>query len=77
MEAQLRKKRFGTVAVEKGFITMDQLSKAIETQLTDNLEEGQGHRRVGTILFGQGAITRPQIDEVLSLMKQAPGKAST
>ena len=77
MEAQLRKKRFGTVAVEKGFITMDQLSKAIETQLTDNLEEGQGHRRVGTILFGQGAITRPQIDKVLSLIKQAPGKAST
>jgi hypothetical protein len=77
MEGELLEKRFGTVAVERGFITIDQLSKAIKAQLTDNLEEGKGHRRLGTILLGQGAITRTQIDEVLSLMNKTPGRADT
>ena len=77
MEGELREKRFGTVAVERGFITIDQLSKAIKTQLTDNLEEGKGHQRLGTILLGQGAITRIQIDEVLGFMNKAPERADT
>jgi hypothetical protein len=77
MEGELHEKRFGTVAVERGFITIDQLSNAMKAQLTDNLEEGKGHRRLGTILLGQGAITRPQIDEVLGLMNQAPRRADT
>jgi hypothetical protein len=56
---------------------MDQLAKAIRSQLTENLEEGKPHRRLGTILFGQGDITRTQIDEVLSSMEEASKKAHT
>jgi hypothetical protein len=58
------KKRFGTEAVEKGYVTLDQLMGAVRAQIKDNLEDNK-HRRIGEILFECGHITTPQIDDVL------------
>ena len=60
-------KRFGAIAVEKGFLTVDQLADALRLQAVEEIEKGT-HRLIGTILFEQGHITTPQIDEVFEPM---------
>jgi len=67
MAIERLEKRFGTIAVEKGFITRDQLFEAIKIQLTEDIE-GKKHRLIGTILFEEGYIDIRQIDEVLKTM---------
>ncbi len=61
-------KRFGLIAVEKGFITADQLVEAIKVQVLEEIEK-EKHRLIGAILFEYGFITLPQIDEVLQSMQ--------
>ena len=63
-----RQLRFGVVAVEKGFITPDQLFEALKVQVREDLES-ETHRLVGEILLEQGAITPEQKDEVLEVLK--------
>jgi hypothetical protein len=60
-------KRFGVTAVEKGFITLDQLFDAMKIQLTEEIEKRE-HRLLGTILFDMGVLSPPQIDEELDSM---------
>lgn len=67
MEFPEFQKRFGAIAVDKGLITKDQLIKALEIQITENIESGK-HRLVGTILYEYGLMTMPQILEVLKSM---------
>jgi len=43
-------RRFGTIAVKKGFVSKDRLKEAFMEQLDDNLN-GREHRLIGTILF--------------------------
>ncbi len=64
-----RDKRFGVTAVEKGFITLDQLFDAMKIQLTEEIEKRE-HRLIGTILFDMGILSPPQIDEVLDSMRK-------
>ena len=61
-------KRFGLIAVEKGFITTDQLVEAIKIQVLEEIEKGK-HRLIGAILFEHGFITLRQIDEVLESLQ--------
>ena len=61
-------KRFGLIAVEKGFITADQLVEAFKIQVSEEIEKGK-HRLIGAILFERGFITLPQVDEVLESMQ--------
>ena len=65
-------KRFGVVAVEKGFITPDQLFEALKVQVQDDLETGN-HRLLGEILLKQGTMTPSQIDEVLDVLTTLRG----
>lgn len=65
-------KRFGTVAVEKGFTTKEHILEAMRLQVEENLD-GKEHRRIGSILYSLGSITLPQINEVLESM-QKPGE---
>jgi hypothetical protein len=65
-------KRFGTIAVEKGFTTKEQVLEAMNVQVSEDLD-GKEHRRIGSILYSLGYITIPQINEVLESM-QKPGK---
>lgn len=63
MEIERFERRFGTVAVNKGFITAEQLIQALGLQVTEELRNRK-HRLVGIILYEQGHITAPQIREV-------------
>ena len=63
-------KRFGTIAVAKGYITEEQLDDAINIQRKDTIQQRK-HRVIGTILFNQGYMTYQQIDEVLSTMEKS------
>ncbi len=62
--ADLIEKRFGIVAVEKGFIKSVQVINALRMQVKENSLEGK-HRHIGQILLEQGLITQSQIGEVL------------
>jgi len=60
-------KRFGVIAVEKGFITLEQLVEAMTIQILEETE-GEKHRLIGQILLSLGYLTSPQIDEVMETM---------
>ena len=58
-------KRFGAIAVDKGFVSPEDLKKALDIQDQEDLA-GKEHRLVGFILFNLDLITADQIDEVLN-----------
>ena len=60
-------RRFGITAVEKGFITPDELIKALKVQVMEDLEK-KNHRLIGTILFDLELIETSQFVEVLKSM---------
>ncbi len=62
-------KRFGTIAVDKGFISEEQLIKALELQATENIKEGK-HRLLGQIFLDEGLLTEEQVDDILETMSQ-------
>ena len=68
------RKRFGVIAIEKGFITAKQLIHAIEEQIKDELGQ-ERHRLIGEILCKKGYMTKPQCDEVLMELGK-PGSAT-
>ncbi len=67
METEHLEKRFGIVAVEKGFITSEHLVSALKEQIFDDVSRGE-HRLLGRILFEQNLITMEQINEVLDTL---------
>jgi hypothetical protein len=72
METEHLEKRFGIVAVEKGFVTAEQVVEAMRIQVLEDIERGK-HRLIGRILLEQGILKLAQIDEVLeSLGKRLP-----
>jgi hypothetical protein len=60
-------KRFGAVAIDKGFISLEQLFEAMKIQISENTE-GVAHRLIGQILWEKGYISSEQINEVLKSM---------
>ncbi len=72
METDHLEKRFGVLAVEKGFINANQVIDALRIQVMEDIEKGR-HRLIGRILLEQGLITLSQINEVLeSIGKSLP-----
>jgi len=67
MEIWNLEKRFGLLAVEKGYIRADQVVEALRIQVMEDLERGK-HRIIGRILLEQGLITLPQIEDVLKAL---------
>lgn len=61
-------RRFGLIAIEKGFITVDELWEALMKQKAQSADAERRH--IGMILKDMGYIKVPQIDEVLESMKQ-------
>lgn len=59
--------RFGHIAVEKGYITTDQLKSALNIQVDENIA-GVEHRLLGTILFEKDWMSSEQIEVVLNLL---------
>ena len=56
--------RFGLISIRKGFVTQEQLIKALEIQVLEEIEFGT-HRKVGEILSSQDIISTDEIGEVL------------
>ncbi|MFC1862563.1 hypothetical protein ACFL1Z_01235 [Thermodesulfobacteriota bacterium] len=50
MPARNFRKRFGIVAIEKGYISEGQLNSALDAQMEDTLQQRR-HSVLGTILF--------------------------
>jgi hypothetical protein len=67
MVVERTEKRFGTIAVEKGYITIDQLMDALGIQVRENLA-GAKHRLIGKILYDLGFLTIEQIGRVVASM---------
>lgn len=63
-------RRFGAIAVHKGFVTGDQVKIALTEQVDDNLQ-GREHRLLGSILFDRGWITEQQIEQILVTLRDA------
>lgn len=57
--------RFGMIAVDKEFVTADQLKEALTEQADDNLSN-RPHRLIGRIFFDKGWMTDEQINIVLN-----------
>ena len=73
MTIKEHEKRFGLIAVGKGFITLEQLIEAIKTQVEEDVK-GAGHRLIGEILVDMGAMDGPQVIDVLNAVdKRDPG----
>ena len=77
MGIDLPQRRFGFIAIEKGFIKVDQLYEALVKQRAQ--ETGKTERRpLGMILKDLGYLTILQIDEVLqALEEEAESKKNT
>ena len=59
------KKRHGIIAIDKGFITSQQLIEASSHQVMKEVKDGE-HYLIGAILFDLGHITLEQDAEVLT-----------
>lgn len=67
------RRRFGQVAVERGFITPEQLKEALTDQVDDDLAN-KHHRLLGDILFENNCMTANQIEAVLDETLGFPAK---
>ncbi|MFC1532738.1 hypothetical protein ACFL7M_05155 [Thermodesulfobacteriota bacterium] len=70
MEVKEHEKRFGVIALGKGFITLAQLIEAMKTQVTEDMEKGK-HRLIGQILIENNVMNTSQVREVLDLVDSA------
>ena len=64
MELKSHEKRFGMVAMGKGYITLEQLIEAMRIQVKEDAETGK-HRLIGQILIEMNAISPSQVMKVL------------
>lgn len=60
-------KRFCAIAVEKGFVTVEEVVEAMRIQVMEELEK-EKHRLIGEILVEKGFMARHQIEKVLKSM---------
>jgi len=58
------KKRFGTLAIEKGFVNLDQVIEALAIQARENIES-RTWRPIGKILVQMGYLVDDQIKEIV------------
>ena len=63
-------KRFGITAIERGYITPDDLIKALEVQVQEEIEHGS-HRLIGEILLDHGKMIAEQVEEVLKVLNKS------
>lgn len=64
-------RHFGIQAIERGFITSENLTEVMVIQDIEKKYKGK-HRFIGRILLDKGLISITQIDEVLESMGQGP-----
>lgn len=57
--------RFGQIAVEKGYVTSDQVKQAVSEQIDDDMAD-RPHRLIGRIFLDNGIMNPQQIEIVLN-----------
>ena len=65
-----RYKLFGEVALEKRFVTTDQLYEALTVQARAKVE-GKTEKLLGQVLLEQGYLSEDQIREILDVLYPA------
>lgn len=60
-------RRFGEIAMAKGFITKEQLASVMTTQVKGEIERSM-HKLIGEILIDEGVMDESQVKEVLDTM---------
>ena len=65
--------RFGILAVQKGFVTKDDIFNALDIQLNEDFSIGK-HRLIGRILLDEGLMTDVQVSEVVKGLPKRPNK---
>ncbi len=60
-------KRFGIIAIEMGFITLDDLIKALTIQVKEDIEKGK-HRLLGEILCARNVMSPKHVEDVLKVL---------
>ncbi len=59
-------KRFGLLAVEMGFITPEELIRAMTRQIQEDMQPNSHHRLIGEILLTEDLMSADQIEAVLT-----------
>ena len=72
MKGHMVETRFGIEAIDKGFITSEQLIEALRIQVMGDIEQRE-HKLIGAILLEMGLITVEQIDEVVKELLKKRG----
>ena len=67
MENRVLNKRFGAIAIEKGFITKEQFVEGMAMPIEDDIE-GTEHTLIGSLLSNMGYMTSQQVHEVLEVL---------
>jgi len=57
--------RFGSIAVYRKYVTLEQVQQALAKQIEDNVNGGK-HRLLGDILLEKNWITDEQVESILS-----------
>jgi hypothetical protein len=65
------KRLFGEIAIEKGYLTLDQVRRALEVQ-REMAENGKGRRLIGVILVELGFLTAAQVADILQAADEEP-----
>ncbi len=65
-------KRFGIIAIEKGFITQEDLVLALTTQVREDIEYGI-HRLIGDVFLDLKIMDENQIEEVVKEINLSSG----
>jgi len=65
-------KRFGIIAIEKGFISQEELVYALTIQVREDIESGI-HRLVGELFFDLKIMDANEIEEVVKEITLASG----
>jgi hypothetical protein len=63
----LKSFRFGSMAVFRGYVTLEQIQQALSDQIEDNVN-GRPHRLLGTILRERGWMSAEQEQSILEEM---------
>ncbi len=59
--------RFGSIAISRQYVTLEQVQQALAEQIEDNVN-GRGHRLLGEILREHNWITEEQMKSILNDM---------
>ena len=63
--------RFGIAAVQKGYVTKDDIFNALDIQLNEDFSTGK-HRLIGRILLDEGLLNDVQVLDVLKALPKMP-----